>query len=119
MTTAVPVTLALGVIESVRVAAYRLLAPDQLHGSIQIQTDLVGAEVQLDGKPLGKTPLPQLGVIARQPLGKHRLRVQAAGYAPETLPDTAVVRAYGGEVVIMPLAPGRSTTELARRLREA
>jgi hypothetical protein len=69
-------------IEGVRVAAYKLLAPDQLHGSIQIQTDLVGAEVQLDGKTLGKTPLPQLGVIARQPLGKHRLRVQAAGYAP-------------------------------------
>ena len=69
-------------IEGVRVAAYKLLAPDQLHGSIQIQTDLVGAEVQLDGKRLGKTPLPQLGVIARQALGKHRLRVQAAGYAP-------------------------------------
>lgn len=69
-------------IEGVRVAAYKLLAPDQLHGSIQIQTDLVGAEVQLGGKRLGKTPLPQLGVIARQPLGKHRLRVQAAGYAP-------------------------------------
>lgn len=69
-------------IESVRVAAYKLLAADQLHGSIQIQTDLVGAEVQLDGKGAGKTPLPQLGVIARQPLGKHRLRVQAAGHAP-------------------------------------
>jgi hypothetical protein len=69
-------------IEGVRVAAYKLLAPDQLHGSIQIQTDLVGAEVQLDGKALGKTPLPRLGVIARQDLGKHRLRVQAPGYAP-------------------------------------
>jgi PEGA domain len=69
-------------IEGVRVAAYKLLAPDQLHGSIQIQTDLLGAEVQLDGKSLGKTPLPQLGVIAKQPLGKHRLRVQARGYAP-------------------------------------
>ena len=69
-------------IEGVRVAAYKLLAPDQLHGSIQIQTDLVGAEVQLDGKVVGRTPLPQLGVIPRLPLGKHRLRVQAAGYAP-------------------------------------
>jgi hypothetical protein len=69
-------------IEGVRVAAYKLLAPDQLHGSIQIQTDLLGAEVQLDGKALGKTPLPQLGVLAKQQLGKHRLRVQATGYAP-------------------------------------
>jgi len=69
-------------IEGVRVAAYRLLAPGQIHGSIQVQGDLVGAEVQLDGKTIGKTPLPRLGVIAKQPLGKHKLRVQAAGYAP-------------------------------------
>jgi hypothetical protein len=67
-------------IEGVRVAAYRLLAPDQLHGAIQIQTDLVGAEVALDGVPLGKTPLPAGGVIGKLALGKHRLRVAAASY---------------------------------------
>ena len=69
-------------IEGVRVAAYNLLAPGQLHGSIQVQSDLVGATVQLDGKTLGKTPLPNLGVISRQSLGKHRLRVEAKGYSP-------------------------------------
>ena len=69
-------------IEGVRVAAYKLLAPDQLHGSIQIQTDIVGAEVKLDGRPMGKTPLPNLGVISKLPLGKHDLRVQAPGYDP-------------------------------------
>jgi hypothetical protein len=67
-------------IEGVRVAAYRLLAPDQLHGALQVQTDLVGAQVELDGKPLGKTPLPQNGVIGKLALGKHRLRVAAPGY---------------------------------------
>jgi hypothetical protein len=67
-------------IEGVRVAAYRLLAPGQLHGAIQVQTDLVGAEVQLDGAPLGKTPLPNNGVIGKLALGKHRLRVAAASY---------------------------------------
>jgi len=67
-------------IEGVRVAAYRLLAPGQLHGAIQIQTDLVGAEVELDDKPLGKTPLPGNGVIGKLALGKHRLRVAAPGY---------------------------------------
>lgn len=65
-------------IEGVRIAAYRLLAPDQLHGAIQVQTDLIGAEVALDGKPLGKTPLPRGGVIGKLALGKHRLRVVAA-----------------------------------------
>jgi len=67
-------------IEGVRVAAYRLLAPDQLHGAIQVQTDVVGAEVQLDGKPLGKTPLPGNGVIGKLVVGKHRLRVAATTY---------------------------------------
>lgn len=69
-------------IEGVRVAAYKLLAPDQLHGSLQIQTDLVGAEIELDGKKLGKTPLPNQGVVAKLVLGKHKLRVAAAGYSP-------------------------------------
>ena len=67
-------------IEGVRVAAYKLLAPSQLQGSIQVQTDLIGAEVSLDGKPVGKTPLPQLGVIGKLALGKHRLVVAAQGY---------------------------------------
>jgi hypothetical protein len=69
-------------IEGVRVAAYRLLAPQQIHGALQIQTDLVGAEVELDGKSLGKTPLANNGVIAKLPLGKHKLRVEAKGYDP-------------------------------------
>lgn len=69
-------------IEGVRVAAYKLLAPDQIHGAIQVQTDLVGAEVKLDGKAVGKTPLPDLGLLPRQGLGKHKLRVEARGYSP-------------------------------------
>lgn len=69
-------------IEGVREAAYRLLAPDQLLGAIQVQTDLIGAEVALDGKPLGRTPLPRLGVISKLALGKHKLRVSARDYAP-------------------------------------
>ena len=69
-------------IEGVRVAAYKLLAPDQLHGAVQIQTDIVGAEVELDGARIGKTPLPNLGVLRRLALGDHKLRVRAPGYDP-------------------------------------
>ncbi len=69
-------------IEGVRVAAYRLLAPQQIHGSLQIQSDLIGAEVTLDGNKLGKTPLPNGGVITKLALGKHRLRVEAKTYDP-------------------------------------
>ncbi len=67
-------------IEGVRVAAYKLLAPDQLHGAVQIQSDIVGANVAIDGKDIGKTPLPGQGVINKLPLGKHKLRVESKGY---------------------------------------
>ena len=67
-------------IEGVRVAAYKLLAPDQLHGAVQIQSDIVGAQVALDGKDIGKTPLPNQGVLGRLALGKHHLRVESKGY---------------------------------------
>ncbi len=69
-------------IESVRVAAYKLLAPEQLHGAVQIQTDLIGAEVSLDGNSLGKTPLPNQGVIGKLAIGPHKLVVSAKDYAP-------------------------------------
>ncbi len=69
-------------IEGVRVAAYSLLAPEQLHGALQIQSDLIGAAVTLDGKPLGKTPLANQGVIGKLALGKHQLHVEANDYAP-------------------------------------
>jgi PEGA domain len=69
-------------IEGVRVAAYSLLAPEQLHGALQIQSDLIGAAVTLDGKPLGKTPLANQGVIGKLALGKHQLHVEAKDYAP-------------------------------------
>jgi hypothetical protein len=67
-------------IEGVRVAAYKLLAPDQLHGAVQIQSDIIGADVALDDHEVGKTPLPNQGVIGKLALGKHELRVQAKGY---------------------------------------
>lgn len=90
-------------IEGVRVAAYKLLAPGQLHGSLQVQSDLVGASVELDGKAIGKTPLPNLGVVGKQPLGKHTLRVEANGYAP--FEDEVEVRFQKVSQVVVRLLP--------------
>ncbi len=48
-----------------------------------------------------------------------RPHVHAKGgdYArPDALPETPLVRALGGEVVILPLVPGRSTTRLVEQL---
>lgn len=66
-------------IEAVRVAAYRLFAPDQLKGSISVLADVNGAQVFLDGKPMGKTPIAQS--LANLSVGKHSLRISASGYS--------------------------------------
>lgn len=65
-------------IESIRVAAYRLLSPEELVGSISILADREGANVELDGKAIGTTPLP--GPITGLELGNHKLRVSAGEF---------------------------------------
>jgi hypothetical protein len=67
-------------IYDIRVAAYRLLAPKALQGSIMVLTDLVGAAVKLDGKRVGLTPMSR--AVGGLPLGKHELSVDAKGYRP-------------------------------------
>lgn len=67
-------------IDAIRVAAYRLLAPEELEGSILILADLDGAQVTLDGKPIGQTPLAE--PIGGLTLGHHKLEVTAEGYSP-------------------------------------
>lgn len=75
-------------IEAVRVAAYKLLAPDELLGAVAILTDLVGAQVSIDGKIVGTTPV--LEPIRRLDLGDHSLKVEAEGYTP--FEETVTVR---------------------------
>lgn len=65
-------------IEAIRVAAYRLLSPDELVGSISVLADREGAIVELDSKVIGKTPLEQ--PISGLALGTHELRVSAGEF---------------------------------------
>lgn len=48
---------------------------------------------------------------------KPEIHVKGGDYDPESMPETALVRSYGGEVVILPLVPGKSTSEIARKLQ--
>lgn len=47
---------------------------------------------------------------------RPEIHVKGGDYQEE-LPETPLVRSWGGRVVILPFTPGRSTTELAERLR--
>jgi hypothetical protein len=102
-------------IDSIRVAAYRLLAPDQLHGTIHVLSDSIGAQVELDGKVMGKTPLPK--PLSRLPLGEHVLRVSSDGYLP--FEEKVVVRFQKSTRVTVRLAPRAETvvTGPARTVR--
>lgn len=46
------------------------------------------------------------------------IHVKGGDYDAEKMPETPIVRAYGGEVVILPLLEGRSTTRILDRLGE-
>lgn len=97
-------------IENVRVAAYRLLDPAALLGSINVLADIEGAEIVLDGKPAGKTPLAApLGNVS---VGHHQLEVNARGYSPfrekvdvEFQKTTRVVVSLSGKAPIAPVGP--------------
>lgn len=67
-------------IAAVRLAAYRLLAPETITGQIAVLADVAGAEVTVDGKTAGKTPLP--GQISGLAPGLHALSVAAPGREP-------------------------------------
>jgi rfaE bifunctional protein nucleotidyltransferase chain/domain len=50
--------------------------------------------------------------------GDYAASAVAAGPHHVRLPEAAVVQSYGGQVEMLPLVPGRSTTMLARKLRD-
>jgi len=48
---------------------------------------------------------------------KPDIHVKGGDYMADELPETPLVRSYGGQVVILPKVAGRSTTELVQRIR--
>jgi PEGA domain-containing protein len=65
-------------IDEIRVAAFRLIAPERLVGNIAILSDVPKASVTLDGVTVGQTPLP--GPLANLPVGVHKLAVEREGF---------------------------------------
>lgn len=48
---------------------------------------------------------------------KPEIHVKGGDYDVEKMPETAVIRSYGGEVVVLPFLPGRSTTAILQAIR--
>jgi len=64
-------------IPAIRAALYKLMAPDQLIGSVLVEVPVQGAEVLVDGKPAGVTPLDK--PIGNLRPGSHRLEIRKPG----------------------------------------
>lgn len=69
-------------IEAVRIAAYKLVAPDRVLGSLQVVVDHPGAEILVDGKKVGVSPLR--GALTGLKIGAHNIAVRHPAYLPFT-----------------------------------
>ena len=85
-----------------------------------INTEMDRAEVMaslhfVDGVTVftDDTPIPVLRVL------RPDIHAKGGDYkTPDALPETEVVRAYGGDVVILQLVDGKSTTGVIKKMQE-
>lgn len=61
-----------------RAAAVQLLSPERFTGALELVTPVEGAQLSVDGKPLGLTPV--LGTVVGLAPGQHALRLTKAGF---------------------------------------
>jgi rfaE bifunctional protein nucleotidyltransferase chain/domain len=92
----------------------RLKGPQRPIVPEEERAELLAGLTCVDYVTLFDEPLPNETLSALRP----QIHVKGGDYEAERLPETALVRAMGGEVVIMPLVEGRSTTDVVRRILE-
>ncbi|MFN3650820.1 MAG: D-glycero-beta-D-manno-heptose 1-phosphate adenylyltransferase [Armatimonadota bacterium] len=92
----------------------RLKGPSRPLVSEEERAELLAGLECVDWVTLFDEPTPVATIAALRP----HLHVKGGDYRPDDLPEAEVVRSYGGEIAIMPLVPGRSTTSLAEKIRE-
>lgn len=92
----------------------RLKGPSRPVVPEQERAELLAGLECVDYVTLFDEPTPVETIALLRPA----VHVKGGDYRPEELPEAEVVRACGGEVVIMPLVPGRSTTNIMSRIQE-
>jgi PEGA domain-containing protein len=103
-------------IDEIRVAAFRLVAPERLVGNIAILSDVPGANLMLDGVDVGKTPLA--GPLVNLPVGVHKLAVEREGFS-SFAEDVPVRFEKTTQVVVHQSAMSKSAQKAERRRRAA
>jgi hypothetical protein len=67
-------------IPEIRLTAYKLLAPNRISGSLMVQADVDGVNIEVDGTPRGMTPLSD--PIRDLVPGEHTVVLMRPGYQP-------------------------------------
>ena len=86
-------------IPEVRLAAYRLVAPERIKGWLVVEIDVAGVGIEIDGTSVGTTPLAE--PLANLAPGKHVVVIKRPGYVP-----------FQQEFVIRPFEPTKLKIEL-------
>ena len=91
----------------------RLKGPERPLNPEDERAEVVAALACVEGVCLFEEDTPHALIEAVRP----HVHAKGGDYAdPDALPETPLVRSLGGEVVILPLVPGRSTTRLLERI---
>ncbi|WP_250899986.1 D-glycero-beta-D-manno-heptose 1-phosphate adenylyltransferase [Curtobacterium flaccumfaciens] len=93
----------------------RLKGPERPINSAEDRAGVIAALACVDLVTVFATDTP-IPLIERL---RPEVYVKGGDYSPEMLRETAVVRGYGGEVVMVDYVPEHSTTAVVRRIREA
>ncbi len=87
--------------------------PDRPINPVDDRLAVLSALRCVAGVVVFEEPTPIALIEALRP----EVHVKGGDYQADRLPETPLVQSYGGEVVILPLLHGRSTTEILRKAR--
>jgi D-beta-D-heptose 7-phosphate kinase/D-beta-D-heptose 1-phosphate adenosyltransferase len=93
----------------------RLKGPERPLVAEDERAELLAALECVDYVTLFDEPTPEAVIGALRP----HVHCKGGDYRADELPEAEAVRRYGGEVTILPLVPGRSTTGILERILAA
>ena len=93
----------------------RLKGPPRPFVPQQERAELLAALRCVDYVTIFDEPTPEALLEVIRP----RYHAKGGDYHVEMMPETAIVRHYGGEVIALPFVEGRSTTELTEKIGKA